>query len=96
MVPVDTEADTQSTEAGRFVVYWRPACGFCWRLFRQLERHGLEPERRNIWEDPEARRFLGNQIGSETVPTVVVGDQVLVNPSIKEVTAALAASSGTP
>lgn len=78
-----------SDERPGFVVYWRPACGFCSVLFRRLQRYGLEPERRNIWEDPEARRFLNDRIGSETVPTVVVGDRVLVNPSIGEVTEAL-------
>jgi glutaredoxin len=72
-----------------FVLYWRPGCPFCWTLFRRLDRHGLEPERRNIWEDPEARRVLNDRIGGETVPTVVVEGRVLVNPSIGDVIEAL-------
>jgi mycoredoxin len=72
-----------------FTVYWRPGCGFCSRLFRQLDGHDLDPVVRNIWEDDDARRFLNDRIGSETVPTVVVGTTLLVNPSIDEVLAAL-------
>jgi glutaredoxin len=74
---------------GSFTVYWRPGCGFCSRLFRQFDRHGLDPVVVNIWEDDEARRFLNDAIGCETVPTVVVGDRLLVNPSVREVLAAL-------
>ena len=73
-----------------FTVYWRPGCGFCSRLFRQLDRHELDPVVRNIWEDDDARRFLNDRIGSETVPTVVVGATLMVTPSIDEVLAALA------
>jgi mycoredoxin len=72
-----------------FTVYWRPGCGFCSMLFRQMERHGLDPAAVNIWEDDAARRFLNGAIGSETVPTVVVGERVMVNPSIDEVLVAL-------
>ena len=69
-------------------VYWRPGCGFCHKLFQRFDRAGLEHTERNIWEDPEARAqlhaFTG---GNETVPTVVVGGQVLVNPRAEEVVA---------
>jgi len=77
-------------DAPEFTVYWRPGCGFCSRLFRQLRRRDLDPVVRNIWEDDEARRFLNDRIGSETVPTVVVGEALLVNPGIGEVLDALA------
>jgi glutaredoxin len=53
-------------------------------LFSGLERQGIEHERLNIWEDAEARAMLNNRIGSETVPSVLVGDAILVNPSVKE------------
>jgi mycoredoxin len=72
-----------------FTVYWRPGCGFCSMLFRQLDRHGLDPVVVNIWEDAAARRWLDDAIGSETVPTVKVGDRILVNPGIDQVLAAL-------
>ena len=69
-------------------VYWRPGCGFCHKLFQRFDRAGIERMERNIWEDPEAREqlhaFTG---GNETVPTVVVGGQVLVNPRAEEVIA---------
>jgi glutaredoxin len=64
------------------VVYWRPGCWYCKRLFGGLDRAGIPTERRNIWEDDEARRFVReHNRGNETVPTVAFGDQVLTNPS---------------
>lgn len=64
-------------------VYWRPGCPYCARLRRGLRRVGLATTEVNIWEDPGAaatvRTFAG---GNETVPTVVVGDIGLVNPSV--------------
>jgi glutaredoxin-like protein len=82
-------------------VYWRPACGFCASLRRQLERTDLTYAEVNIWDDPDAaatvRSYAG---GNETVPTVVVGrpgaaDAVgLVNPSARQVLAAVQAHTG--
>ena len=69
------------------VVLWRPHCPFCRMLFLGIERHGLEVELRNIWEDDEARALLNQRIGSETVPSVLVGDEILLNPSITELMA---------
>jgi glutaredoxin len=83
--------DVTNTDATLPVVLWRPGCGFCRVLFAGLERHEIAHERRNIWEDDEARRFLNGRIGSETVPSVLVGDEVFVNPSITEVMAHLGA-----
>ena len=62
--------------------YWRPGCGFCMMLDRRLSKLGIPMDKRNIWDDPEASatvRSLAN--GNETVPTVVVGDVAMVNPS---------------
>ena len=66
------------------IVLWRPGCGFCRVLFSGLERHGVAHGTRNIWEDAEARAMLNDRIGSETVPTVLIGDAVMVNPSITD------------
>lgn len=69
-------------------VYWRPGCGFCSSLFRQLERHDIPHERVNIWDDADAAatvRSVAN--GCETVPTVFVGDVGLVNPSVGDILA---------
>lgn len=71
------------------VVHWRPGCGFCAMLFRGLDAAGVEYERRDIWSDPEAAAFVREHAdGSETVPTVRIGEVVLVNPMTDEVVAA--------
>ncbi len=69
-------------------VFWRPGCGFCASLLRDLDRLGVPHERRNIWEDPDAAaavRAAAN--GNETVPTARIGSEHLVNPSAREVLA---------
>jgi glutaredoxin len=82
--------DPQPAEAVE--VYWRPGCGFCSRLRRELHRTGLPLREINIWNDRDAatvvRRAAG---GSETVPTVVIGPHALVSPTVDEVMAAVAA-----
>ncbi|GAB3383595.1 glutaredoxin domain-containing protein [Amycolatopsis echigonensis] len=72
------------------VVYWRPGCVFCARLRRQLDRAGVPYRPVNIWEDPAAAETVRSIArGDETVPTVVVGGQGLVNPSVRQVQAAM-------
>lgn len=72
-------------------VFWRPGCPFCGSLFRQLEREGVEHHRVNIWDDPDAAATVRSIArGNETVPTVLVGRVGLVNPSVREIQAALA------
>jgi glutaredoxin len=57
-------------------------------LFQRFDRAGIERTEHNIWEDPEARTYLRTVTdGNETVPTVVVGGQILVNPRPEEVVA---------
>jgi mycoredoxin len=75
------------------IVLWRPHCGFCRILLAELERHDIAFEARDIWVDDEARSWLHRRIGSETVPSVVIGDGVLVNPSLADVVEALDALS---
>ncbi len=72
-------------------MYWRPGCGFCAALERQMVKHDLRFEKRNIWDDPDAAAFVRSVArGNETVPTLVVGEASMVNPSIDEVLGALA------
>lgn len=74
--------------------YWRPGCGFCMGLERRLERLGVPLDKRNIWEDPDAAsavRSIAN--GNETVPTVVVGEARMVNPSASAVLTAIRAEA---
>jgi len=70
--------------------YWRPGCGFCMALERRLGGIGVPLDKRNIWEDPQAAavvRSVAN--GNETVPTVVVGEVAMVNPSVDRVLEAI-------
>jgi mycoredoxin len=61
-------------------------------LHRQLQRSGLPVSTVNIWEDPDAAaRVRAAAGGSETVPTVFVGDHVLVNPTMAQITDAVRA-----
>ncbi|MFQ5555601.1 MAG: glutaredoxin domain-containing protein [Acidimicrobiia bacterium] len=71
-------------------VYWRPGCGFCAALFMRLDEAGIAHDLVNIWEDDDARTFVRSVAnGNETVPTVTVGTEAFVNPSVQEVQRAL-------
>jgi mycoredoxin len=78
--PTDEGADASRSDA--VIMFWRPGCGFCSSLRRSLERDRLPVVEVNIWEDPRGaaavRAITG---GHETVPTVVVADMSMVNPS---------------
>jgi mycoredoxin len=80
-----------TTSPATVTVYWRPGCGFCSSLLRGLERSGLGFDRIDIWEDEDAAAFVRSVArGTETVPTVRVGDLALVNPSTHEVLTSVA------
>jgi mycoredoxin len=82
----------EAADKPQVVLYWRPGCGFCVRLARHLVSIDVEPELRNIWEEPDAAEFVRSvNRGNELVPTLVVGDIVLSNPSADQVRDALAA-----
>ena len=67
-------------------VYWRPGCGFCMALERQLAESDLTIQFRNIWEDQTAAEFVrAHADGNEVVPTVQVGETVMVNPTAGDV-----------
>ncbi len=77
--------------ATNVTMYWRPGCGFCSALKRNLDARGIEYEMRNIWDNPDDAAFVRSVArGNETVPTVTVGELSMVNPSADEVIAALA------
>ncbi|MEU8352151.1 glutaredoxin domain-containing protein [Streptomyces sp. NPDC048845] len=66
------------------VVYWRPGCPFCMKLRLQLRLLRVRRTERNIWEDPDAAAFVRSVAdGNETVPTVTVAGEAMVNPSIR-------------
>ena len=82
----ESRTEPAAAERSPVTVYWRPGCMFCSALERGLERWGLPFERVNIWDDPDAAAFVRSVAdGSETVPTVLVEDLALVNPSARDV-----------
>ena len=73
-------------------VMWRPGCPFCGSLRRGLRRAGVETVEHDIWSSTDAAaRVRSATGGDETVPTVFVGDQALVNPSVSQVVDAIRA-----
>jgi glutaredoxin len=89
-----------SSESGNdeIVVYWRPGCGYCSSLLRDLDGLTVRYRAINIWNEPDASgaaivRSLAR--GHETVPTAVIGGIGLVNPTAHDVvTAALQYAPG--
>lgn len=83
-------------EPAEIVVYWRRGCPFCRRLLRWIDRTGVPTTRRDIWHDPDAaaelRKLTG---GDETVPTVTIAGQALINPSPRRLRAAILAHAPT-
>jgi mycoredoxin len=72
--------------SAQITMYWRPGCGFCAALQRNLDRLEVTYEKVNIWESPDAAAFVRSVArGNETVPTVTVGDVSMVNPSAQDV-----------
>ena len=66
--------------------YWRPGCPFCSRLRRGLDKAGIETVDHDIWDQPDDAATVRHYAnGHETVPTVVIGEVGLVNPSAKQV-----------
>ena len=73
-------------------VYWRPGCPYCAMLRLGLRGARVRAEWINIWDDQDAAaRVRAITGGPETVPTVVVGTKAMVNPSARQVIAAVRA-----
>jgi len=80
--------DPSTIDAVEF--YWRPGCPFCSMLERSLDRAGLPLRKHNIWDDPADAAFVRSGAGgNETVPTVRIGPESMVNPAPAEVVEAL-------
>ncbi|HJR44359.1 MAG TPA: glutaredoxin family protein [Actinomycetota bacterium] len=68
-------------------------CGYCRRLKRQMKDAGIAFREIDLDEDPGYdARIIAATGGYRTVPTLEVGGRLLVNPSIREVEAALASN----
>jgi glutaredoxin len=77
----DTSSTTDNIDAVEF--YWRPGCPFCAMLERDLDAANIPLRKRNIWDEPSAAEFVRSVAdGNETVPTIFVGGQAMVNPPI--------------
>ena len=67
--------------AAPVTVYSRPGCPYCFLLRRGLRRRRVAFAEVNIWADPAAAASVRAVAdGNETVPTVHVAGQWLVNP----------------
>ena len=66
-------------------VYGRPGCAISQMVRRWLDRRGIPYQYVDVERNPEARRRLewltGGRVRS---PTVVIGNDVLVQPTIRE------------
>ncbi|MFC6017347.1 mycoredoxin [Plantactinospora solaniradicis] len=72
------------------VVYWRQGCPYCMKLMFQLLFTRLRYTKVNIWRDPDAAAYVRSVAnGNETVPTVTVAGQPMVNPSARKLLAAV-------
>lgn len=93
----DTPHIDVAADAREVVVYTRPGCPYCFTLRAGLRRAGPTFREINIWADPDAAAFVRSVAnGNETVPTVVVGDVHMINPSARHVRAVAAQASGLP
>lgn len=73
------------------IALWKPGCVYCERLQRAL-RHRDDVAWVNVWADDDAQRLVCSlNGGDEYTPTVLVGEDVLRNPSAADVERALAA-----
>ncbi len=69
------------TDRSAVEVFWRPGCGYCSAMRTALGAAGVDATWHNIWEDPDAASFVRSVArGNETVPTVRVGEDVMVAP----------------
>ena len=75
-------------------MYSTPWCGYCKRLKRQFEQSGIAYREIDVDATPGYdERIIAASGGYRTVPTVEVGERLLVNPTVKEVEEALAGAS---
>ena len=70
-----------------FTTVW---CGYCRRLKRQMEEAGISYREVDLDEDPSfTEKIIARTGGYRTVPTVDVAGELLVNPTVGEIEAAL-------
>ncbi len=77
--------------APRIILYSQPACPPCFAARAYLKARKLSFEYKDIQADPEALRELV-ALKSQSTPTLVVGDQVLIGFDPEKLDALLALS----
>lgn len=78
--------------ADAITIYSTTWCGHCHRLTRQLDDAGIAYHVIDVDDDPAAGdRIVAATGGYRTVPTIEIGGELLVNPSLPQVQAALGA-----
>lgn len=66
-------------------MYTTSWCGYCRRLKRQMEQAGIDFVEVDLDDDPAYdARIIAATGGYRTVPTLEVGGELLVNPSLAE------------
>lgn len=79
--------------SGQAVVLWKPGCVYCERLLLQI-RSDPRVTWVNVWRDESANsQVRAVNGGDELTPTVLLGKDVLRNPSARELRAALTAAA---
>ena len=77
------------------VVYTRPGCPYCVALRAGLRCSRVAYREVNIWDDPDAAAFVRSVAnGNETVPTVTIGTNAMVNPTARHVRSLVTAATG--
>jgi len=86
-----------SAAGSAVTMYTTTWCGYCVRLKKLMQREGIDYAEVDIEaEDGAADVVMAANGGNRTVPTLVFADgTALTNPSIDQVKAALAQSSGS-
>ena len=81
------------TSSRTVTMYSTTWCGYCRRLKRQMEDAGIPFQEVDLDDDPSHDdRIIAATGGFRTVPTLEVEGRLLVNPSLREVEAALASN----
>jgi len=71
-------------------IYWRRGCGACSSLRVGLAEAGVRATWHHIWEEPDAATYVRSVArGNATVPTVRIGERVVVAPRTGAVLAEL-------
>lgn len=78
------------TSAETVTMYSTTWCGYCRRLKREMTEAGISFREVDLDDDPSHDdRIIARTGGYRTVPTLEVKGELLVNPSLREVEAAL-------